>query len=108
MKAKIKSPVNGYNGISAGIKFVKGEAEADVSESTLDWLKEKGYEVEAEKVNKEKAIDKMNRDELVTIAESKGIEVPDKATKAEIIDLLSKPIEPKEPIGPTKPNEPAE
>jgi hypothetical protein len=52
MQVKIKSPVEGYNGISANVTFVNGEAQAEISASTLDWFIGKGYFVEILKSEK--------------------------------------------------------
>lgn len=44
---KVKAPNGGYNGETAGIKFVDGLAETD-DEQVVSYLKEKGYEVVSE------------------------------------------------------------
>lgn len=46
MKAIIKSPVEDYMGVSASVAFADGKAEADISESQLDYFKSAGYKVE--------------------------------------------------------------
>lgn len=43
--AKIKAPNNDYTGISAGVTFVKGEAETD-DKWLIEWFKNKGYKVD--------------------------------------------------------------
>jgi len=66
MKAIIKSPVKDYMGISASVAFADGKAEADISESQLEYFESAGYEVtlldksgKTEKViNEQKADDK--------------------------------------------------
>ena len=58
MKAIIKSPVEDYMGVSASVAFADGRAEADISESQLDYFESAGYIVEileAPKVAKNKA-----------------------------------------------------
>nr|DAW73637.1 MAG TPA: hypothetical protein [Caudoviricetes sp.] len=58
MKAIIKSPVKDYMGVSASVAFADGKAEADISESQLDYFESAGYTVEileAPKVAKNKA-----------------------------------------------------
>ena len=58
MKAIIKSQVKDYMGVSASVAFADGKAEADISESQLDYFKSAGYTVEileAPKVAKNKA-----------------------------------------------------
>jgi hypothetical protein len=42
--AKIKSPSPGYNGVSASLQFVNGEAETN-DKWLIGWFKRKGYEV---------------------------------------------------------------
>jgi hypothetical protein len=57
MKAKIICNVKGYHGVSAGVPFAGGEAEAEVSEAQLAYFKRHGYEVKilgADKVKDEK------------------------------------------------------
>lgn len=57
MKAIIKSPVEDYMGVSASVAFADGRAEADISESQLDYFESAGYKVEileAPKVAKNK------------------------------------------------------
>lgn len=46
MKAIIKSPVEDYMGVSASVAFANGKAEADISESQLDYFESAGYKVE--------------------------------------------------------------
>lgn len=46
MKAIIKSPVEDYMGVSASVAFADGKAEADISESQLDYFESAGYTVE--------------------------------------------------------------
>lgn len=45
MSAKITAPVEGYNGESAGVKFEDGIGYTD-DPRAIEWLQEKGYEVE--------------------------------------------------------------
>lgn len=44
-KVKIKSPNPTYNGVSASLQFVKGEAETD-DKWLVEWFKNRGYKVE--------------------------------------------------------------
>jgi hypothetical protein len=46
--AIIKSPNKDYTGISAGVPFVKGEAQTD-DKWLIEWFGNKGYEVIEEK-----------------------------------------------------------
>ncbi|WP_404358493.1 hypothetical protein LG291_07930 [Cytobacillus firmus] len=50
---KIKSPNPHYNGNSASLQFVNGEAETD-NIWLLEWFKNKGYTVEESKETKKK------------------------------------------------------
>lgn len=69
MKVKILSPVEGYNGISAGVKFIRGVAEVDEKDLPLhviDWLIAKKYQV----ILPEKAKPKKGKaEEVVEIVE---------------------------------------
>ncbi|EFV79283.1 hypothetical protein HMPREF1013_00199 [Bacillus sp. 2_A_57_CT2] len=51
--AKIKSPNPNYNGNSASLLFVNGEAETD-NKWLLEWFKNKGYTVEESNEAKKK------------------------------------------------------
>lgn len=44
---KIKSPNPKYNGVSASLHFVNGEAETE-DKWLVEWFKNRGYEVEEE------------------------------------------------------------
>lgn len=46
MKARILAPVEDYMGISASVAFADGKAEADISESQLEYFESAGYTVE--------------------------------------------------------------
>jgi hypothetical protein len=50
---KIKSPNPNYNGNSASLQFVNGEAETD-NKWLVEWFKNKGYTVEESKEPKKK------------------------------------------------------
>ncbi|WP_368298386.1 hypothetical protein [Cytobacillus firmus] len=50
---KIKSPNPNYNGNSASLQFVNGEAETD-NKWLVEWFKNKGYTVEESKESKKK------------------------------------------------------
>lgn len=43
--ARVYAPVNGYNGISAGVAFKDGAAEVEKPE-LVAWFKDHGYQVE--------------------------------------------------------------
>lgn len=45
--AKVYTPLEDYNGISASVTFVNGVGETD-NENLLEWFEERGYTVERE------------------------------------------------------------
>ncbi|MBT2688264.1 hypothetical protein J7I93_08730 [Bacillus sp. ISL-47] len=51
--AKIKSPNPHYNGNSASLQFINGEAETE-NKWLIEWFKNKGYTVEESKEPKKK------------------------------------------------------
>ena len=51
--ARVYTPLQGYNGISASVTFVNGVGETD-NENLLEWFEEKGYTVEHEKPKRAK------------------------------------------------------
>ncbi|MBU8732336.1 hypothetical protein [Cytobacillus oceanisediminis] len=57
--AKIKSPNPNYNGNSASLQFVNGEAETE-NKWLLEWFKNRGYKVE--KLADEPVENKQNED----------------------------------------------
>lgn len=52
--ALIKAPNKEYTGVSAGVSFIKGEAETD-NKWKIQWFKNKGYEVVEEETKKSPA-----------------------------------------------------
>ncbi len=52
MKYKVKAPVPGYCGISAGVAFVNGEGITE-NAHLAEWFEERGYSVERLKAVKE-------------------------------------------------------
>lgn len=67
--ARIYSNNKKYNGISAGINFVNGVGETDVSH-LISWFNENGYTVVEEKILN---YDEMKYKELTEVAKEKGI-----------------------------------
>ena len=51
--AKVYTPLQCYNGISASVTFVNGVGETD-NENLLEWFEERGYTVEREKPKRAK------------------------------------------------------
>lgn len=49
----VKSPVEGFNGLSAGVQFTGGVGKTS-NENAADWLKSHGYQVTEEKPKAEK------------------------------------------------------
>lgn len=49
--SKVTAPNKEYNGISAGVQFTNGVGEC-TNPNTLQWFKEKGYEVELDEPEK--------------------------------------------------------
>lgn len=64
--AKVYTPLQGYNGISASVEFVNGVGETD-NENLLEWFEEKGYTVERE--DKPKRAKKENEEVAEEVAE---------------------------------------
>lgn len=62
--AKIKAPNADYNGVSASLTFVKGEAETE-DKWLIEWFKNNGYEVDNSEAEKKA------EEEALAIAESK-------------------------------------
>lgn len=87
---KVKAPNKNYNGISAGVHFVNGEA---ITDKSIDWFEKKGYEValiedddakEAEKARKAEDAKKAKEAEKTKKAEeAKLAEDAKKAKEAE-------------------------
>lgn len=67
--ARIYSNNKKYNGISAGINFVNGVGETEVSH-LISWFNENGYTVVEEKILE---YDDMKYKELAEVAKKKGI-----------------------------------
>lgn len=104
MNYRIKAPNKEYTGESAGVHFINGVGIAKDGKS-VDWFKDKGYEVEPIIVNEQntpdvpeknentkKDISKMTKEELTTLAENNKIDISEcknnDERKAKIIDAL--------------------
>jgi hypothetical protein len=79
--AIIKSPNPKYNGVSASLPFVNGEAKTE-NKWLIGWFKNRGYEVTEEEVPQDPSLDpetnpldEMTHDELDAFAKEK--KVPD-------------------------------
>lgn len=90
--AVIIAPNNKYNGESAGVHFRNGMGITD-NQRAIEWFKEKGYEVreDVDAVDEEDIKNDLNSktvEELKAMCEEQGIEIPKKATKKEIIEMI--------------------
>lgn len=74
--AKVYTPLQGYNGISASVEFVNGVGETD-NENLLEWFEEKGYTVEREKPKRAKKAKEVTEE----VAEEVTEEVAEEATE---------------------------
>lgn len=82
---QISTPVKGFNGIVAGVSFANGVGETD-DEAAIAYFTRHGYVVdEAKDVDLSKA----RKDDLIAYAAEHGIEVDEKATKAEILAVIT-------------------
>lgn len=103
---KIKTPVNGYNGVDCGVRFENGKAEVEaLSDHVLNWFIAQGYTVELEEVeapltpNEDPEAGKnagnpdekpLTKAELLEKAKALGIEnIKSKPTNAELEELIA-------------------
>lgn len=81
MLMRIETPVKGYNGYSANVKFVRGVAEEEISEHQIAWFKSKGYSIreitEELKSDDESSLTKIG-DDISTQEDTNDIEDLDK------------------------------
>lgn len=75
---KVKAPNKNYNGISAGVHFVNGEA---ITDKSIDWFEKKGYKVELIEDEDAKEAEKAKKAE--ELKKAKEAEKAEKAKKAE-------------------------
>ncbi len=92
VKVKLREYTFGKPG--GGYKTIVHEGEVPLTDSVKRDIESGILEVIEEKKKPEKAapekpdLSKLTKSELLELAKKKGIEVPEKATKAEIIELL--------------------
>lgn len=87
--AKIKAPNKDYTGVSAGVSFVKGEAETDDT-WVIGWFKNKGYEVVEEQAPEQpKPPEKLTVDELKAELDKLGIEYKSGDKKEVLLALFN-------------------
>ncbi|MEH7236759.1 HeH/LEM domain-containing protein [Bacillus sp. JJ1562] len=86
--AKIKAPNKDYTGVSAGVSFVKGEAETE-DKWVIGWFKNKGYEVEENELEPPKPPEKLTVDELKVELDKLGIEYKSSDKKEVLLALFN-------------------
>lgn len=78
-------------------KYVKDKEVINASEKAFEVIyKHQGYKEVKEKKEEEKDISKMKKEELLLIANEKGIQVPNNATKEVLVTLIKEVEEKKE------------
>lgn len=103
-KLKVLAPNVGYNGKSAGHSFVDGVAEIDENDPQINYFLAAGYTVGGEVRESDGAADpsvpdsgvdpapkplsRLKVDELRALAAQRGVQVPEGATKPDLVDLL--------------------
>lgn len=86
--AKIYTKNKSYSGYTASVKFNQGVGETN-DPYLIEWFRAAGFEVVLpEQVEDNFDLAKMKKDELIALAEEKGLEVNQKMTKDQIIDLI--------------------
>jgi hypothetical protein len=92
--AKVLTPNKDYDGISAGVTFVKGVGEC-ADPYLLGWFKSKGYTVEGESEKDDNAgkgegseFDNMTVDELKAYAEANGINIGNSSSQKGILKKI--------------------
>lgn len=89
-KFKITTPVKGYEGVTAGVSFVNGAAEAELSEHLQTWFSNHGYELYKleEEVLKPKELKDYNKEELIEMAKELGLEFKSSDKKDKIVEAM--------------------
>jgi hypothetical protein len=89
--SKVIAPNKDYDGISAGVTFVKGVGECTDS-YLLDWFKVKGYIVEGDSESDGKGenseFNNMTVDELKAYAEANGIDIGKSTSQNSILKKI--------------------
>lgn len=84
--AKIIAPNKQYTGISASVYFCNGIGETD-SKDLINWFKEHGYSVVEEDIEKkDKSIDEMSVEELISYADEHNIDIGKATSQSGIIE----------------------
>lgn len=84
--AKILSPNKSYTGVSASVAFCNGVGTTDNPE-LIDWFKKHKYQV-VEEEKKDKTLDEMSVEELVSYANEHGIDIGKATSQAGIIEKI--------------------
>lgn len=92
----IFSPVKGFNGYRASVRFVNGEGRTNDTR-LIEWFRSHGYTVESEasakvELPKSVSLEDMTPDELRTLAKARGISVGNTKDKEKLIDKLKEVI----------------
>ena len=86
--AKIIAPNKQYTGISASVYFCHGIGETD-SKDLINWFKEHGYSVVEEDIEKkDKSIDEMSVEELISYADEHNIDIGKATSQSGIIEKI--------------------
>ncbi|CAM3833361.1 hypothetical protein ACSW9N_05675 [Clostridium perfringens] len=86
--AKIIAPNKQYTGISASVYFCNGIGETD-SKDLINWFKEHGYSVVEEDIEKkDKSIDEMSVEELISYADEHNIDIGKATSQSGIIEKI--------------------
>ncbi len=85
--AKIYTKNKNYSGYTASVKFNQGVGETN-DPYLIEWFRAAGFEVVFTEQVEGVDLAKMKKDELIALAEEKGLEVNQKMTKDQIIDLI--------------------
>lgn len=86
--AKIVAPNKQYTGISASVYFCNGIGET-TNEDLISWFKEHGYSVVEEDIaKKDKSIDEMSVEELISYANEHNIDIGKATTQSGIIEKI--------------------
>ena len=86
--AKIIAPNKQYTGISASVYFCNGIGETD-SKDLINWFKEPGYSVVEEDIEKkDKSIDEMSVEELISYADEHNIDIGKATSQSGIIEKI--------------------
>lgn len=84
--AKILSPNKSYTGVSASVAFCNGIGTTDNPE-LIDWFKKHKYQV-VEEEKKDKTLDEMSVEELVSYANEHSIDIGKATSQAGIIEKI--------------------